>query len=223
MSYDPRRGSSPYLGMDNDETTVGGWDAQADETTVGSWGAGADDTTSVDDTSWGVPATTYRPARAPQRAVAPVRGQQAGQTRIVRPVPQPAPRAVPSPEQQPYQAEPLRMPHGVGSRLSGPLTTLTALAFWLAGFALRLAAIALAGVVVASAVLTDAHRVSLVEALNLTTTLMPPVLLGRLVYETPFGGAMRGDLMVASLVLFFADWLCVRHAAALRQGRTRGV
>lgn len=210
MTYDPRRGSSPYLGMEDDEMAVEGWEASAD------------DATSAGDTSWGVPATTYRRARAPQRAVAPSPTQQAGQTRIVRPTPQPAPRAVPSPEQQPYQAEPLRIPQEVSSRLSGPLTALTALAFWLAGLALRLGAIVLAGLVVISAVLTDAHRASLVQALNLTASLMPPVLLGRLVYETPFGGALRGDLAIASLVLFFADWLCVRHAAALRQRRERG-
>ena len=129
--------------------------------------------------------------------------------------------AVPSPAQQPYLGEDVSAARS--RRPAGPLTTLAALALRLLALVLRLGAIATSLVVVAAAVLTDAHRATLVRLLNLTSWIVPQGVMGRFVVETPFGGALRGDLVIVSVVLFVADWLCLVHATTLRNRRLRGV
>ena len=133
-----------------------------------------------------------------------------------------APRpAVPSPAQRPYIDERPDVVTAVTDRAAGPLTLVAALALSLLALALRLAAIVLAVVVVASAVLTGAHRAALVKALNLASWVVPAPLFGQFVFETPFGGALRGDLIIVSLLLFVLDWACLRCAASLRERRAR--
>ena len=56
----------------------------------------------------------------------------------------------------------------------------------------------------------------MLQAMRLTPLLVPSALLGRFVYETPFGGVLRGDLALASLILFVVDWTCMRLSDSLR-------
>ncbi|MDI9590455.1 MAG: hypothetical protein QM302_05395 [Acidobacteriota bacterium] len=219
MTYDPRAGASPYLGMDVDLPDELG-DEGVDEPGRTTMGAGrARSEAGARD----VPHTVLRPAQAPRRAVVPRRmpdQRTAEAAPLYRQGPAGVPQAAPSPPQQaPYQAPSRRVAPQVGRRLPRPLAFLAAQALHLLALALRLAAIALAASFVLAAVLTDAHRATLVSALNLTSSLIPPGLLGVLVYETPFGGALRGDLAIASIILFCADWLCMRLSASLRERR----
>lgn len=96
-----------------------------------------------------------------------------------------------------------------------------ATALFMLALLLRAGAILLAVLVVASAFLTGSSRATLIGALNLTPLLVPSALLGQFVMETPFGGVLRGDLAIASLMLFLADWICMRFSASLKYGRER--
>ena len=58
-------------------------------------------------------------------------------------------------------------------------------------------------------------RVYLLQATSLVGMWMPTTLSGVLVFETPFGGALRGDFVIASVVLFIIDWACLRKARSL--------
>lgn len=80
----------------------------------------------------------------------------------------------------------------------------------------RVAAIVLAVLVVASVFLNGSLRETMLQAMRLTPLLVPSALLGRFVYETPFGGVLRGDLALASLILFIVDWLCMRFSDSVR-------
>lgn len=236
MSYDPRQGSSPYLGMDDDESEV----REAREVTRVTRGdnarttrldaartirAEAPRTTRLDAerTAYregapavqdSMPTTIRRPAR--QQVMAPLRRRESV----------PTPRVpVPSPAQEPYVAgaRDAYVPQRA-SRFAGPVAALRSLGLWLVALALRLAAIALAAVVVASAVVAGPYRAKLVTALGeLSWLLELPLISGRFVTETPFGGVLRGDVALASLILFCADWLCLRARASLRARRERGV
>ena len=225
MSYDPRGGSSPYLGMDPDtldETAFSSPEVPvAPDTPTTTFASGsATNTPHLDD---------FDPGRT---RVAPASRRQTGAARVAptvrranEPVParkaaRPIPRnvaPVASPQQQPYRdaAAPFAAPR---VHKGGPLAYLASFLLHILAFGLRLLAIAFSVFVVASALLTSAHRTQLVSVLNLTAWLVPSSLFGRLVYETPFGGALRGDLICASLLLFLADYLCLRFATSLVRG-----
>lgn len=232
MSYDPRRGSSNYLGMDMDSTNI--FDAQAtNQVDGGPTARVAGDATratggrrsgqptaanDMDKTMVSAPSTQRRASTAPRRGVAPAATGDAYARR-----PAPAPRPVASPRQQAYDA-----PRGsqagqaVRERLSDPLASAESFFLRVLAIVLRAIAICLAVLVVASAFLNGAARGTLLEALRLTPLVVPPALLGRFVYETPFGGVVRGDLALASIILFCADYICMRVSTSLRNRRERG-
>lgn len=231
MSYDPREGSSPYLGMDYDDEPLGEEarteDARANaqvkqRTTVAP---------SPQKASRDVPPTMLRNPQAPQRGVAP-RPQNAPRRPAAVPAPAPrpaqveqrqAPRAVPSPEQQAYVPAPSPVPKAIGQRFEGPLTSLKATLVLLLAWILRFGAWVLALFVVVSAVLTGSMRAQLINMLDIAPLLVPPSLLGLFVRDTPFGGILRGDMIIASIILFFADWFCVRFSTSLRRRRERSL
>lgn len=205
MTYDPRQGASTYLGMEDDEedlTTAAHVDGTTSSGRTNATGSNAGRTT-------GVPATVRRPSQAPRRAVAPAPA----------PLPYRAPVAVPSPQQRPYEAP---RPAPARGRIAGPLTALESFSLHLLALVLRLGAIFLSFLVVASSVLSGSMRAQLVSSLNMAPLLVPPALLGQFVVETPFGGVFRGDLAIASIILFCADWVCMRFSTSLRERRERG-
>ena len=81
---------------------------------------------------------------------------------------------------------------------------------------LRVAAWALAALVVADAVLPAGARTYLLAANGLATRLVPGVLSGLFVFQTPLGGAFRGDFAVLAIVLPVLDWVFCRASASLR-------
>lgn len=246
MSYDPRQGSSPYLGMDGDGedrtrltdaeraaeartrraevATTTRADVPRTERAVRAVRTDARDAAATR-AEQPLPraATAEVPAtiRRPSRAVAP-RPRTEARVAGARQAGGQAPYAVPSPRQQPYHEQAAGVPPQVSSRLARPFRLLGSVALRLLALVLRLLALAFAAFVVASAFLTDAHRATLVGALNLASWLVPAPILGQFVFETPFGGAFRGDLVLASIILFCADWICIRFSTSLRHGRERG-
>ena len=263
MTYDPRKGQSPYLGMDDnsydDEPPTQGTPAPRGTTPAGVASLMRGEAPKAERQS--PSATVVRPgrSRAPQDMPPTVRRPSgtaqypagaaespsdtvlreaipdipAGAAepyddgrvlrRPARPAPQPATQAAPYAVPSPQQADPYvegTLP--VTSRSAALLSHLTTFALWVLSLVLRVLALALSVVVVGSAVLTDAHRAALVKALNLASGIVPAPLLGQFVVETPFGGAFRGDLALAALLLFVCDWLCLRYRATLIERRERG-
>lgn len=212
MSYDPNEGTSPYLGMD--PYTMRGDTTRLEDVEDGL----VADTEAYDDFAlegtYASPAS--RTAETPRDMPTTIRRPQAVQdTRSLRRTSRPLlrPDPVPSPPQQGYAYD---EPYDYGPRKPGPLNLLAAFLLSVAALALRLAAIGCAGIVVACAVLTGSRRAALIRALNVASELIPPSVFGRLVYETPFGGSLRGDLIIVALVLFVVDWLCLRSAWKMR-------
>lgn len=127
---------------------------------------------------------------------------------------------VPSPSQRPYQeARPVRVSVPASGRayVSGG----GVLALRLASLVARILAILLSLLVVANAVLVGSLRAQLFGINRVVGSLIPPMLSGRLIYETPFGGVLRGDYIVCALVLFIIDWVLMR-AAMRRSARPGG-
>ena len=89
--------------------------------------------------------------------------------------------------------------------------------------ACRVAAWALVALVAADAFLPAGPRAALLAANGVAARLVPGPLLGLLVFQTPFGGAFRGDFALAAVLLLVVDWLLVRASASLRRRRERGV
>lgn len=165
-----------------------------------------------------VPQTIRRPAKAPARGVAPAAPTWNPPR---EPYQRPAVTPVPSPQRQEYQPAPSPVASAIRRATAGPLAFLASIVVWLLGFALRLAAIALSLLVVASALLVGSHRASLVSILNMTPLMLPNALFGQFVYETPFGGVFRGDFAIASIILFVLDYVCMRFSTSLRFRRER--
>lgn len=81
----------------------------------------------------------------------------------------------------------------------------------------RIAAIALALLSVANAFVLGSPRIRLVAITAVVSSWLPPALSGAFVFETPFGGVLRGDFMVAAVVLFVIDWALAKAAHSLRR------
>ena len=79
----------------------------------------------------------------------------------------------------------------------------------------RVAAIGVCALVVLCALPMTSVRLMVVNACNVVDRFVPDVLAGVLVYETPFGGAFRGDFALLALGLFIIDWLLVKVAYAI--------
>ena len=80
----------------------------------------------------------------------------------------------------------------------------------------RVAALLLFALVVANAIVTGPLRIHLLELTAQVTGWIPGLLSGTFVIETPLGGNLRGDFVIASIVLFVIDWLLARQARRLR-------
>ena len=83
----------------------------------------------------------------------------------------------------------------------------------------RVTAVAMAVDVVALCLAVGPARVPALMAANALSCLVVAPLSGSFVIQTSLDGAFRGDLALASLVLFVIDWLCTR--AATRPDRAK--
>jgi len=84
------------------------------------------------------------------------------------------------------------------------------LALLVAIFLLRIAAIALCGLVIVGAIPSLGSRLSIMEASSFASRLLPQQISGILVLQTPFGGAFRGDFVLAAFILYVIDWVLTR-------------
>ena len=118
---------------------------------------------------------------------------------------------VESPRQTPFSPQGAQVPPAA-RRASGRAAS------WLLrviALVCRLYAIALAALVVANAVVLGSWRIHVVELTAAFTAWLPSSVSGTLVYQTPFGGVLRGDFVAVAIALFVIDWLLVRKARSL--------
>lgn len=86
----------------------------------------------------------------------------------------------------------------------------------LSALACRLAAWALALLTVANAFVVSGLRSWLLPANGLAGDLIPGAVSGLFVFQTPLGGAFRGDFLVVAVALLALDWILTRLAGSLR-------
>lgn len=97
------------------------------------------------------------------------------------------------------------------SSASGPILVVV--------LALRLLAIAICALVVLMAIPSLGDRASLVQISTFVSSFVPSAMSGVLVLPTPFGGAFRGDFVLAALALYIVDWSLTNLRARLVRGR----
>ena len=102
------------------------------------------------------------------------------------------------------------MPSALASRLSRGVAA-----------ACRLAAWALVALAVADAALPAGARTALLPLNTLASRALPDAISGLFVFQTPLGGALRGDFVLAAIMLLALAWALGRLAASLRR-RERG-
>lgn len=59
-------------------------------------------------------------------------------------------------------------------------------------------------------------RVALLGVNGVVTRLMPSALSGLFVFQTPFGGAFRGDFAVVCILFLLLDWILLKISSSLR-------
>lgn len=74
-------------------------------------------------------------------------------------------------------------------------------------------------IIVGSALPFAPLRFAFLMFYHTVSRILPPVLVGSFVIESPFGGILRGDYVIVTLVLFVLDYLFCRLAFTLRNSR----
>ena len=87
--------------------------------------------------------------------------------------------------------------------------------------ACRALAAVLVALAVADAVLPAGARTSLLPLNGLASRLLPGPISGLFVFQTPLGGALRGDFVLAAIMLLALAWALGRASASMRR-RERG-
>ena len=82
--------------------------------------------------------------------------------------------------------------------------------------AARFAAWGVSAMVVADALLGTGARTWLLSVNGAVARLVPGPVLGLLVFQTPFGGAFRGDFALLAVILLLIDWALAHVRASLR-------
>ena len=87
--------------------------------------------------------------------------------------------------------------------------------------ACRALAAVLVALAVADAVLPAGARTSLLPLNGLASRLLPGPISGLFVFQTPLGGVLRGDFVLAAIMLLALAWALGRASASMRR-RERG-
>lgn len=87
--------------------------------------------------------------------------------------------------------------------------------------ACRALAAALVSLAVADAVLPAVARTALLSLNGIASRLLPDAISGLFVFQTPLGGALRGDFVLAAIMLLALAWALGRASALMRR-RERG-
>lgn len=74
-------------------------------------------------------------------------------------------------------------------------------------------------IIIGSALPFAPLRFAFLMLYHTVSRILPPVLVGSFVIDSPFGGILRGDYVIVTLVLFVLDYLFCRLAFTLRNSR----
>lgn len=140
------------------------------------------------------------------------------------PVPSPTPR--PRYEIAPESLRPVRADYHMSvatrafSRLFHGITgSLVSVLCQLIAVLCRVLAWMLSLIIVGSALPFAPLRFAFLMLYHMVSRILPPVLVGSFIIESPFGGILRGDYVIVTLVLFVLDHLLCRLAFTLRNSR----
>lgn len=174
------------------------------------------------------------PAAAPAPQYAPAPAPQYASDYAPQPQPQYAPQ--PAPAQRAYRQRPLQrfqIPQSPQrartdasdlepSRARGVQTFLLSQAYLFAfvlrviAFIARVYAWLFAAAMCASACSFGPFRGFMLQFVFWISKCLPNPFFGLFVWETPFGGMLRGDFILMAFVLIMIDWICTRRAYALK-------
>lgn len=84
------------------------------------------------------------------------------------------------------------------------------------GMVFRVMAWALTAPVVADSFVSGAVRSLLLPLNTMLSRAVPDAISGVLVFQTPLGGAFRGDFALVAALLFVLDWAACKAASSLR-------
>ncbi len=160
------------------------------------------------------PAPQYAPQPQPQYAPQPAPAQRAYHQRPLQrfQIPQ-------SPQRARTDASDLEP-----SRARGVQTFLLSQAYLFAfvlrviAFIARVYAWLFAAAMCASACSFGPFRGFMLQFVFWISKCLPNPFFGLFVWETPFGGMLRGDFILMAFVLIMIDWICTRRAYALKNG-----
>lgn len=141
-----------------------------------------------------------------------------------RPMPSPSPRPIRKsapeamrPERADYYASTVeRVVSGLFHGVTGSLVSVFC---QFIAVLCRVFAWMLSLIIVGSALPFAPLRFAFLMLYHTVSRILPPVLVGSFVIESPFGGILRGDYVIVTLVLFVLDYLFCRLAFTLRNSR----
>ncbi|MFU9936992.1 hypothetical protein ACNF5J_05950 [Fannyhessea vaginae] len=141
-----------------------------------------------------------------------------------RPMPSPSPRPIRKsapeamrPERADYYAS--RVERVVSGLFHGITGSLVSVFCQFIAVLCRVFAWMLSLIIVGSALPFAPLRFAFLMFYHTISRILPPVLVGSFIIESPFGGILRGDYVIVTLVLFVLDYLLCRLAFTLRNSR----
>lgn len=132
--------------------------------------------------------------------------------------PHPMPRATPVPSPRANYQE-STVEHAVSGLFHGVTGSLVSVFCQFIAVLCRVFAWMLSLIIVGSALPFAPLRFAFLMLYHTVSRILPPVLVGSFVIESPFGGILRGDYVIVTLVLFVLDYLFCRLAFTLRNSR----
>lgn len=132
--------------------------------------------------------------------------------------PRPMPRATPVPSPRANYQE-STVEHAVSGLFHGVTGSLVSVFCQFIAVLCRVFAWMLSLIIVGSALPFAPLRFAFLMFYHTVSRILPPVLVGSFIIESPFGGILRGDYVIVTLVLFVLDYLLCRLAFTLRNSR----
>lgn len=132
--------------------------------------------------------------------------------------PHPMPRATPVPSPRANYQE-LTVEHAVSGLFHGVTGSLVSVFCQFIAVLCRVFAWMLSLIIIGSALPFAPLRFAFLMLYHTVSRILPPVLVGSFVIESPFGGILRGDYVIVTLVMFVLDYLFCRLAFTLRNSR----
>lgn len=132
--------------------------------------------------------------------------------------PRPMPRATPVPSPRANYQE-STVEHAVSGLFHGVTGSLVSVFCQFIAVLCRVFAWMLSLIIIGSALPFAPLRFAFLMFYHTVSRILPPVLVGSFIIESPFGGILRGDYVIVTLVLFVLDYLLCRLAFTLRNSR----